>query len=75
MQKSSSPGNSFDEVPNAPNGTPVAGDADAVEKTTFTVGKGTDDRAQRAPDAADPGRDRDETDRDPGERRGTSDLG
>ena len=72
MQKSNSPGASFDEVPDTPNGTPTVGDADDVQKTTFTVGKGTDDRAQRSPAAADPGVDRDRTDRDPPPRRGTA---
>ena len=72
MQKSNSPGASFDEVPNAPDGTPTVGDADAVEKTTYTVGKGTDDRAERLPAAAVPDVDRDRTDRDPPPRRGTA---
>ena len=55
MQKSTDPNAAFGQAPpEAPNGSPVAGDADAVEKTTYTVGKGTDDRAQRAPAAADP---------------------
>ena len=73
MQKSTDPNASFDEVPpEAPNGSPVAGDADAVEKTGYVVGKGTDDRAERSPNAADPKVDRDETDRDPPPRRGTS---
>ena len=57
MEKSSSPGNSFDETAasGTPNAPPVVGDADAVQKTTWVVGKGTD------PDAADP-----ENERTPG---------
>ncbi len=42
MQKSSDPNNSFSEPP-------VTGGADATQKTTYTVGKGTDDRAQLPP--------------------------
>ena len=72
MQKSSSPDDSFDAVPHPPNCTPTVGDADDVEGTTYVVGKGTDDRAERSPAAADPKVDRDETDRDPPPRRGTA---
>ncbi|AHG90834.1 hypothetical protein J421_3297 [Gemmatirosa kalamazoonensis] len=71
LRKSTSPGESFDEVPDTPNGTPTVGDADDVEGTTYTVGKGTDDRAERSPAAADPFVDRDRTDYDPPPRRGT----
>ena len=49
MQKSSSPGNSFDETAASqsgkPNTPPLIGDADDVQKTTYVVGKGTDPNA------------------------------
>jgi hypothetical protein len=72
MQKSNSPGASFDEVPKTPDGQPIAGDADDPEGTTYVVGKGTDDRAERSPDAADPRIDPEKTDWDPPPRRGTA---
>jgi hypothetical protein len=50
MQKSSDSGNNFDEARRgSPEGTPVIGDADDVQKTTYVVGQGTD---PRAPDPA-----------------------
>ena len=57
MEKSSAPGSSFgesDATPDAAGGPPVVGDADAVQKTTWVVGKGTnpndrDDVAERTP--------------------------
>ena len=81
MQKSTAPNASFDS--DAPGGAadanpPVAGDADAVEKTTYVVGKGTDDRANRLDPATRENRDErdglveDESGRDPSSRRGTT---
>ena len=80
MQKSSAPNASFDS--DAPGGAadaapPVAGDADAVEKTTYVVGKGTDDRADRLdPTERADGNERDgqvedASHREPPTRRGT----
>jgi hypothetical protein len=63
MQKSTAPNNSFDE-----NGSGEAG-ADAVQKTTWVVGKGTDDRANRI--AEEPGEVSSASDRDAAPRRGT----
>jgi hypothetical protein len=78
MQKSTAPNASFDA--DAPGGAadaspPVVGDADAVEKTTYVVGKGTDDRATRLDPAADNDRDgrvENETGRAPSAPRGTT---
>ena len=74
MRKSNAPNESFDdESPGTPPGErPVVGDADDVQSTTYVVGKGTDDRAERSPAAADPFVDREKTDRDPPPRRGTA---
>ncbi|MBV9880061.1 MAG: hypothetical protein JO180_06160 [Gemmatirosa sp.] len=63
MEKSTAPSNSFDET------GPEAGGADAVEKTTWVVGKGTDDRADR--ESSKPGEVGSDADRDPPPRRGT----
>jgi hypothetical protein len=73
MQKSTSPNNSFDEGPSAEprTGVPQAGDADAVEKTTYTVGAGTDDRARRPPAPDDEDNATTAPDRIPSPRRGT----
>jgi len=78
MQKSSAPNASFDS--DAPGGAsdaspPLAGDADAVEKTTYVVGKGTDDRATRLDPAVDDDRDgevENESGRGAPPRRGTT---
>ena len=58
MEKSSSPGNSFDETAasGTPNAPPVVGDADAVQKTTWVVGHGTDPADRRPEDEETPGR-------------------
>jgi len=53
MKKSSAPNASFDtDAPGAPGagtGEPVLGDADAVQGTTYVVGKGTDERNEQRP--------------------------
>ena len=51
MEKSSAPGNSFDET--AAGG---AGDADAVQKTGYVVGHGTDPADRRPEDEQERGR-------------------
>lgn len=55
MQKSSDPNNSFDAVEGTPpaGGPPPVGGADAVQKTTWVVGEGTDPDKLGAADAAD----------------------
>jgi hypothetical protein len=79
MQKSTAPNASFDDA-NPPDGSrqqPVVGDADAVQKTTWVVGKGTDDRADRiAPLDPDEGKQGEVNaeERTPPPRRGTSGL-
>jgi hypothetical protein len=57
VKKSDAPNASFDEVASGtpPGEKPVVGDADAVQKTTWIVGKGTnpndaDLEAERAPE-------------------------
>jgi hypothetical protein len=58
MERSSSPGNSFEEnAPDTPNTPPApAGDADAVQSTTYVVGHGTDPSDRRPEDEETPGR-------------------
>ena len=60
MEKSSSPGNSFAETETKRGGTPdtppVAGDADAVQSTTYVVGHGTDPSDRRPKDERTRGR-------------------
>jgi hypothetical protein len=60
MERSSSPGNSFEEAAQSAGGTPdaapVVGDADAVQKTTWVVGHGTDPADTRPEDEAEHGR-------------------
>jgi len=60
MEKSSSPGNSFEETADSaggkPDTPPVVGDADAVPSTTQVVGHGTDPMARRPVDERTPGR-------------------
>ena len=67
MQKSTDPNASFDAADE--NGA-VAGDADAVQKTTWVTGKGTDDRADHVSDKR--GEIGSDADRDPAPRRGTA---
>ena len=76
MQKSSSPGNSFDETAasGTPDTGPVVGDADAVQKTTWVVGKGTDPGASLPVDEATPGRTPSGAPPQPASRRGTDGL-
>ena len=47
MEKSTSPGNSFDETApsGSPNGPATGADADDVQKTTYVTGKGTNPNA------------------------------
>jgi hypothetical protein len=58
MERSSSPGNSFEETAasGAPDSPPVVGDADAVQKTTYVVGHGTDAGDRRPAEEAAPER-------------------
>lgn len=77
-ERSDAPNASFEsDVPGgvADASPPVAGDADAVESTTYVVGKGTDDRATRLDPLDSPDRDgrvEDASGRAPAERRGTA---
>ena len=78
MERSSSPGNSFEETAASeagkPDAPPIVGDADAVQKTTYVVGRGTDPSANQPVDEAAPGRTPSGADPLPASRRGTDDL-